>query len=110
MGEEMAVKSPEDVEGREIPLDTAKSFGAGGNAHNITQWIHTTDFYAGNDVFGRIADPIDRGGCENEMGACGNGFECPACGCGVGDEGHCHVGGTWNFRPHRGREAVDHAH
>lgn len=63
-----------------------------------------------NDVFGRIADLIDRGGCENEMGACGNGFECPACGCRVGDEGHYRVGGTWNFCPQCGRKAVNYAH
>ena len=25
--------------------------------------------------------------------------ECPVCGCRVGDEGHYHVGGTWNFCP-----------
>lgn len=47
---EMTVKLPKDVEGREIPLDTAKSFDASGNAYNITQWIYTTDFHASNDV------------------------------------------------------------
>ena len=47
-------------------------------------------YHGMNDVFGRIADLIDRGGCGNaydgnEMGACDDGFEC-------------------------GRKAVDHAH
>ena len=55
-----------------------------------------------NDVFGRIADLIDRGGCEDETGACGDGFECPACGCRA-------EGGTWNFCPQCGREAANHA-
>lgn len=68
-----------------------------------------------NDVFERIADLIDRGGCGNacdgnETGACGDGFECPACGCRVGDGGRYRVGGTWNFCPQCGREAADHAH
>lgn len=57
-----------------------------------------------NDAFERIAGPIGRGECENvhdgnEMGACGDGFERPACGCGAGDEERRRVSGTWNFRP-----------
>lgn len=40
----MTVKLPKDVEGREIPPDTAKSFDAGGNAYDIAQWTYTTDF------------------------------------------------------------------
>lgn len=73
-----------------------------------------TGYHGMNDVFGRIADLIDRGGCENaygedEMGACGNGFECPACGCRVEGGGHCRVGGTWGSCPQCGREVVDHA-
>lgn len=63
-----------------------------------------------NDVFERIADLIDRGGCENETGACDNGFECPACGCRIEDEGHYRVSGTWDFCPQCGRKAVNHAH
>ena len=74
-----------------------------------------TGYHEMNDVFERIADLIDRGECENvhggnEMGARGDGFECSVCGCRVGDGGHRHVGGTWNFCPRCGREAVDHAH
>ena len=66
-------------------------------------------------IFQRPADLIDRGGCENaydenEMGACGNGFECSVCGCRVEDEGHYHVSGTWNFCPQCGRKAVNYAH
>lgn len=49
----MTIELPKDVEGREIPLDTTKLFGASGNAHNITRWIYTTDFYASNDVAGQ---------------------------------------------------------
>lgn len=63
-----------------------------------------------NDVFERIADLIDRGECENEMGACDNGFECSVCGCRVEDEEHYHVSGTWNFCPQCGRKVVNHAY
>lgn len=44
------IELPKDVEGREIPLDTTKSFGASGNAYNITRWIHTTDFDTSDSV------------------------------------------------------------
>lgn len=47
------IELPEDVEGREIPLDTTKSFGASGNAYNITRWIHTTDFDTSDSVAGQ---------------------------------------------------------
>lgn len=59
----MTVKSPEDVEGREVPPDTAKLSGAGGNAHDITRWAYTTDSHAGNDAAGRrraAADTFER--------------------------------------------------
>lgn len=49
----MTIELPKDVEGREIPLDTTKLFGASGDAYNITRWIYTTDFYASNDVAGQ---------------------------------------------------------
>lgn len=106
----MTIELPKDAAGREIPLDTTKLFGASGNAYNITRWIYTTDFYASNDVFERIADLIDRGECENEMGACDNGFECSVCGCRVEDEEHYHVSGTWNFCLQCGRKVVNHAY
>lgn len=60
------IELPKDVEGREIPLDTTKLFGASGNAYNITRWIYTTDFdtsdsaagqwWAATDTFRRL-DP-----------------------------------------------------
>lgn len=50
------------------------------------------------------------GECENEMGACDNGFECSVCGCRVEDEEHYHVSGTWNFCPQCGRKVVNHAY
>ena len=49
----MTIELPKDVEGREIPPDTAKSFGAGGNAHNITRWTYTTDFDTGDSAAGQ---------------------------------------------------------
>lgn len=62
----MIIELPKDVEGREIPLDTTKLFGASGNAYNITRWIYTTDFdtsdsaagqwWAATDTFRRL-DP-----------------------------------------------------
>ena len=69
-----------------------------------------TGYHGMNDVFERIADLIDHGGCENEMGACDDGFECSVCGCGVEDEERYHVSGTWNFRLQCGRKAVNHAY
>lgn len=33
----MTIELPKDVEGREIPLDTTKLFGASGDAYNITR-------------------------------------------------------------------------
>lgn len=48
----MSIELPKDAEGREIPLDTAKLSGAGGNAHDTTRWIYTTGFHAGN---GRVS-------------------------------------------------------
>ena len=47
------IELPKDVEGREIPLDTTKLFGASGHAYNITQWIYTTDFDTSDSVAGR---------------------------------------------------------
>ena len=47
------IELPKDVEGREIPLDTAKLFGASGNAYNIARWIYTTDFDTGDSAAGR---------------------------------------------------------
>lgn len=69
-----------------------------------------TGYHEMNDVFECIADLIDRGECENEMGACDNGFECSVCGCRVEDEEHYHVSGTWNFCPQCGRKVVNHAY
>ena len=80
----MAIESPEDVEGREIPPDTAKPFGAGGGCGNVHD--------------------------ENETGARGDGSGCPVRGCGAGDGGRCHAGGTRGFRPRCGRKAADHAY
>jgi hypothetical protein len=54
MEKDMAnIELPKDVEGREIPLDTTKLFGASGNAYNITQWIYTTDFDTSDSVAGQ---------------------------------------------------------
>ena len=53
MEEEMAVKLPKDAEGREIPLDTTKLFGAGGTAYNITRWIYMTDFHTNGSRAGQ---------------------------------------------------------
>lgn len=47
------IELPKDVEGREIPLDTTKLFGASGNAYNITRWIYTTDFDTSDSVAGQ---------------------------------------------------------
>lgn len=47
------IELPKDVEGREIPLDTTKLFGASGNAYNITQWIYTADFDTSGSVAGQ---------------------------------------------------------
>lgn len=82
----MTVKLPKDVEGRETVMEP------------------DTGYHEMNDVFERIADLIDRGECENEMGACDNGCECSVCGCRVEDEEHYHVSGTWNFCPQCGRK------
>lgn len=47
------IELPKDVEGREIPLDTTKLFGASGNAYNITRWIYTTDFDTSDSAAGQ---------------------------------------------------------
>ena len=47
------IELPKDAGGREIPLDTTRLFGAGGNAYNITRWIYTTGFDTGDSAAGR---------------------------------------------------------
>lgn len=62
-----------------------------------------TGYHEMNDVSGRIADLIGRGGCENETGACGDGFECPACG-----EGRPPMRGAGYRRGDRGPKGAGH--
>ena len=47
------IELPKDIEGREIPLDTTKLFGASGNAYNITRWIYMTDFHTNGSLAGQ---------------------------------------------------------
>lgn len=82
---------------------------------SVPNMIRDATFGLGGSIFQRLADPIDRGECENvydenEMGACDNGFECSVCGCRVEDEEHYRVSGTWNFCPQCGRKVVNHAY
>ena len=49
----MAVELPRDAAGREIPLDTARLFGAGGTAYDIARWIYTTGSHANGSRAGR---------------------------------------------------------
>ena len=123
MGEGMTVKSPED-DGRRETVENLRHLSHMNRVRYREESYGLPDetvtepdigYREMNDVSERIADPIDRGECENvhdgnEMGACGNGFECPVRGCRVEDEGHCHVSGTWNFCPRCGRKAVNRAH
>lgn len=68
-----------------------------------------------NEVFGRLAELIDRPTCRNIYdidadGASYNGFECSECGCKVEDGEGYPVSGVWNHCPQCGRRVVIDGH
>lgn len=80
------IELPKDVEGREIPLDTTKLFGASGNAYNITRWIYTTDFdtsdsaagqwWAATDTFRRLDPRAHVPHPARQLGTAGKRLDC----------------------------------